>query len=134
MKKTPRTENGFPQPKFKVGDLVRLSKPDLEGNTDGEITRVEKLFKELDPYTGKFKRSGLVTMESTIEAGCLPKRFDGWTLEVDFPQQEFDSFIQKAWTMKSFFYGYACTVKASKTFSTSRFENDLTLLKSAPQQ
>ena len=72
----------FPKPEFKVGDKVILTKPDLYGCTEGEITAIEKIFAEVDA-NGKFVPRGLSTLETTIKCFSVPYTFDGETLTVE---------------------------------------------------
>jgi hypothetical protein len=91
------------EPKFSVGQRVRMVRPNLYGETEGVIVRVERNFKS---------ESGLVTMESTIKSIQLPYRFNGERLEVDHPEQDLGGFIQKAYTHVSVFSGYSYCVEA----------------------
>jgi small-conductance mechanosensitive channel len=98
-------------PKFKIGDKVRTSKSDLYGQTVGIVVNVQRMYKEVNRFSGRMERGGLTTDESTIKSISLPYTFDGETLTVDFPESDFGTFIQKAFTMVSKFYGYSVTVE-----------------------
>jgi hypothetical protein len=101
------------QPKYKVGDKVRMTSKNLYGENEGEITEVEKIFHELD-RNGEFKVGGLTTLESTINSIRLPYTFDGETLTIEMPQSDLGEIIIKARTHISKFKGYAYTVKTPK--------------------
>lgn len=106
-------ECGQPLPKFNVGDGVTLKKQTLYGETVGVVESVERVYKQVEK-DGSFSRSGLATRESDIKHGCLPYRFDGETVEVEYPEHDFGGWIQKAHTMKSRFAGYGYTVRSEK--------------------
>ena len=101
------------QPKYKVGDAVQMKRKTLYGETTGEITRVEKVFQEVDAH-GNFDPDGLATLESTIESIAVPYTFDGETLTVESPQMDCGNIIIKARTRVSKFKGYAYSVKSPK--------------------
>ena len=114
-------------PKFKVGDIVTMSKSTLYNETEGEIYKVEKVFKKLDNFALKngkevFERGGLNTLESDIKNGCLPYTFDGTYLVVDFGEN--NQWIRGKQTSK--FYGYCYSVKTPK-MNTLYSEKTLTL-------
>lgn len=107
-------ELGQKEPKVKIGDKVRMSSPDLYGYTDGEVVEVERMYKKLDKFTGEIDPMGLVTGEETINNIKLPYRFDGETLEVDYPETKFGEWTHQARTEKSVFYGYSVTVETEE--------------------
>lgn len=107
--------NNVPQqkkPLYNVGDKVNTPK-NLYKETEGEITEIERLYKEVDE-NGRFVCDGLVTAEGTIQSIVLPHTFDGQTLVVNHPETDYGSFVRKAFVMTSKFYGYAYTVKSTK--------------------
>ena len=101
------------QPKYEVGQKVKLKKKTLYGETEGEIVRVEKIFQEIDE-SGNFNPDGLSTLESTIDSISIPYTFDGETLTVEFPAIECTNIIIKAKKRVSKFSGYAYTVETPK--------------------
>ncbi len=101
-----------PSPKFKVEDKV-VFPPTLRGETNGIVTRVERIYKEIDNRTGKIDPKGLATFESTINDICIPYTFDGEKLTVEYPEQDLGEFIQKAHKTVSIFAGYVCVVKTA---------------------
>jgi hypothetical protein len=101
------------QPKFKVGDKVRMTSKNLYGETEGKVIEFQKIFHELD-RDGEFKVGGLTTLESNINSIRLPHTFDGETLSVEMPQTDLGEIIIKARTLISKFKGYAYTVKTPK--------------------
>lgn len=106
------------KPKFEVGQEVSMSRPTLYGESKGVITQSTKLFKCVRKVYADGRsypeHNGLVQEERHIDSICLPHRFDGNTLEVDHPQSDYGTFIQKAFTAVYEFYGYAYTVKTEK--------------------
>ena len=86
-------------PKYKVDDIVKTK----FGN--GKIEKVDRLFKVVNEF------DGLVTCESTIDSCKLPYRFDGETLEVDYPECDYGSIIVKAKTTTAKFFCYAYSVR-----------------------
>jgi hypothetical protein len=102
------------KPEFKVNDKVISKKPTLYGETEGKVTEVGKIFMELDSHTGTFKRGGLATEERDIKSIQIPYEFDGETLKVHYPEDDYGQWIEKARTEVSKFYGYAYTVKTPK--------------------
>jgi len=115
--KKPTQQNPAPvkqyPPKFKVYDKV-ICPPTHYGETEGTITRVERVYQKINQFTGKIDPKGLVTTESTIKSICLPYTFDGNTLTVHYPKQDCGTFVMKAHTDISVFNGYACVVKTPK--------------------
>mgnify|MGYP001469295418 CR=1 FL=1 len=99
-------------PKFSIGDRVRHPK-DLYGAKSGKIVELVRCYLEVDD-NGNFKSDGLLTTENTIASTCLPYSFDGMTLTVKFPRTDFGTWIQKAYTHTSKFYGYCYVVKCPK--------------------
>lgn len=89
--------------KVKLGDFVHYPKPDLYGMTGGKIIEIHRAYKRIDKYTGKFESGGLLTSEDMIESICLPYTFDGETLTVTYPVDQFRSH-EVVETSK--FYGY----------------------------
>lgn len=98
-------------PKFKIDDRVQFK--ERLGCTSGVIYEVDRIFKVVDK-DGNFERNGLNTSEKTIHSTQLVYRFDGITLEVDFPEQDFGGWIRKAHTEVSKFYCWAYTVRAEQ--------------------
>ena len=94
------------QPKFKIGDKVTLKTPSLYNERSGVITAVEKVYKDVN--------GTLCHRESDINSISIPYRFDGITLEIDYPETVFSNFTQHAYTKISKFYGYSYTVKTEK--------------------
>lgn len=99
------------KPKFKKGDVV--SHPfNLYNETSGRIIEVERVYKRLDKYTGKFDPQGLVTRESDISSIAIPYTFDGETLTLTYPKGSLHGEREIVETAK--FYGYAYTVESPK--------------------
>lgn len=101
------------QPKFKVGDSVKMRTKTLYGEKEGVITRIEKVFSEVYE-DGTFNSDGLMTLESTIDSISIPYTFDGETLVVEYPETDYGSFIMKARKRVSKFSGYSYCVKTEK--------------------
>lgn len=108
------------EPKFAEGDKVSMHRKTLYGETEGVIVEVTKAFRVVRRiYSGGRaipEHDGLVTLERDIKQGNykLPYRFDGVTLEVDFPESDYGSFVQKAYTSVSEFFEYCYTVKTKE--------------------
>lgn len=104
-------------PKFKIGDKVNCPRT-LYDETRGEIVEITRLFRRIDIRTGEFERNGLDTLENTIRHIQLPYRFDGNTLEIDYPEETIKltnmTIHNKAKTETSKFYGYVYTVQTPK--------------------
>lgn len=98
-------------PKFKMGDRVQHPL-NLYNETTGQIIEVEKVFKRLDNYTGKFDPQGLVIRESDISSIAIPHTFDGETLTLTYPKGSLHRDREIVETAK--FYGYAYTVESPK--------------------
>ena len=107
-------ELGQPEPRFEVGAKVRMAKPDLNGDRVGDVQGVERLYKRVYPGTDVIDPDGLVTMESMIDSIAIPHSFDGATLEVEYPEVDHGSWVQKAHAERSVFYGYGVTVYTGK--------------------
>lgn len=93
------------QPKYNEGETVTMKSPNLYGEKVGVITRVERIYRDLDKYTGKIDPHGLSTAEGTISSISLPYEFDGETLVVKYPDGK---------ERKAIFTGYAYTIKSAK--------------------
>lgn len=108
--------NNQPKPLFSIGDTVKHPKS-LYDETEGKIVEVERIYQQVNK-DGSFDMHGLAHLENTISSICLPYRFDGETLEVDYPESEFKLtngvIKENAYTMKSRFYGWAYTVETAK--------------------
>jgi hypothetical protein len=72
------------KPKYTAGQKVILKKPELYGETKGEIISSERVYQEVYE-DGTFDPDGLSTLESTISMCKLPYEFDGLTLKVHYP-------------------------------------------------
>lgn len=104
-------------PKFEIGDKVSMKSKTLYGENVGVVQEITKVFKAVTRVRNgnSFDEiDGLVHFEKEIGGIRLPYRFDGVTLEIDYPQQDFGGFIQKAFTTISEFNGYAYTIKTDK--------------------
>jgi len=113
--------------KFEIGQKVNMSTKTLYGEVEGvivDITRTYKVVSKVINGNSFFETNGLVHEERHIHSICLPYRFDGNTLEIDYPQKDYGSFVQKAFTTISEFYGYSYTVKTPK-MRTSYSERQL---------
>lgn len=104
-------------PKFKVGDPVRMKKPDLYNCTTGKVVGVEKIFQAFED--GRFDMRGLAILENTIECTSVPYKLDGDTLEIYMPESEFkmsngDVLKRAAKTRVYKFRDYAYTVESDK--------------------
>ena len=101
------------QPKFKIGDNVSMRRKTMYGETEGEITAVDREF--LETYSnGSFNSRGLMQSERHIETIKLPYTFDGETLTIEHPQRDFGTFILKAVTMVYKFKSYSYVVKTPR--------------------
>jgi formate-dependent nitrite reductase cytochrome c552 subunit len=101
------------EPKYSLKQIVIIKSKTFK-NCFGEITEIERLFKEVD-RNNNFNPDGLVTLENTIKDCSLPYTFDGETLVIEFPEQDFGTLIRKAFTHTSKFYGYGYTIKLKKS-------------------
>lgn len=93
------------QPKFEIGQEVIL-RGKLKMNYSDKtavVTSRQRYFKN---------ENGGVTSESMIPNIALPYEFDGETLTVHYPEQDFGTFVQKAYTRTSTFGGWEYRVKA----------------------
>lgn len=91
-----------------------MSKKTLYGETEGVIVAIGNLFKVVHPGTNTFDSDGLVTDESTINSISLPYEFDGETFTVHYPEADYGTWIRKAFTDTSKFYGYSYDVRTKK--------------------
>ena len=117
------------QPRFKVGDNVIMKNPTLYKETEGVITDVEKVFKDLDKYyleQGKevFEEDGLAHRESDIPSIQIPFTFDGTYLVIDYGKSLHGSIGKK--TAK--FSGFCYTIKTAQ-MNTIYAERQLILKK-----
>lgn len=108
----------IPQPAFKVGDEVELCVKTLYGEDRGIIVEVDRTFRDVRKIYENNKvleeYDGLVHEERHIKNCVLPYRFDGVTLEIDYPQADYGTFIQKAFTSVAEFHGYCYVVQSEK--------------------
>lgn len=106
------------EPKFEIGDKVSMSRATLYGEKEGVIIAFDKNYKAVRKIYGDGRVlqefDGLVQEEGHIKNIRLPYRFDGVTLEVDYPETDYGTFIQKAYTSIYEFCGYSYTVKTDK--------------------
>lgn len=115
------------EPKFEIGQKVSLSAPTLYGETQGIIVERTRDYKAVTRISNGHsfpEIDGLVHEERHIKNICLPYRFDGNTLEIDYPEADYGSFVQKAFTTISEFCGYSYTIKTPK-MRTSYYERQL---------
>jgi hypothetical protein len=105
------------KPKYNLEETVTVESTHLKGCI-GVIKEIEKLYKRVDK-NNNFESDGLVTLENTIKDCSLPYTFDGETLIIEFPEQDFGTFIQKAFTHTSKFYGYGYTVNFNKSLNNT---------------
>lgn len=75
-----------------------------------KVEEIHRCFAECDAR-GKFVRGGLHTEERDIKSIELPYRFDGETLQVDFPAATYGDWTQAAHTQTSKFFGYDYSVR-----------------------
>lgn len=104
------------EPKFEIGQKVSLSSPTLYGETQGVIVERTRCYKVVARvYNGYSipETNGLLHDERDIPSICLPYRFDGNTLEIDYPETNWG----KACTMVSEFYGYSYSIKTAQMLS-----------------
>lgn len=107
--------------KFEIGQKVNMSTKTLYGEVEGVIVERTKIYKVVTRISNgrSFpETNGLVHEERRIDSICLPYRFDGNTLEIDYPEKDYGSFIQKAFTTISEFYGYSYTIKTPKMLTS----------------
>lgn len=93
------------KPKYNEGETVTMKSPNLYGEKVGVISRVERIYKEVDRFTGKVDPHGLATMEGTISSMSVPYEFDGETLVIKYPDGR---------ERKSIFSKYGYTIKSAK--------------------
>lgn len=99
--------------KFAPGAAVACSTR-KHGRFPAVVVEVHKAFAETDS-SGAFRKGGLVTDERDIPTICIPHRFDGETLEVDYPEAKYaGGWSRAAHTVVSKFYGYSYTVRDSR--------------------
>lgn len=115
-------------PKFEIGDKVKMRFTDLYGEKEGTVVERSRMLQAIDPYTGQIDPEGLVTDEDHIKSISLPYRYDGYTLEVDFPEADYGGWIQKAYTMKSVVVGWGYAVETSQ-MRTRVAEKDIKKIK-----
>lgn len=101
-------------PKYSYGQMVDTKKPDFYGNTYGEIVEIRKVYKETYGMSDDINPNGLVTFENTIKDCQLPYTFENDVLIVNYPERDYGTWIQKAYSQKSIFFGYAYVVKAGE--------------------
>lgn len=110
------------EPKYKVGQRVTAKTP--KGTFTGKITETDRIFKNIDRFTGGFERNGLCTFESDIDSIQIPYTFDGETLVVSYPEQKFNGGSLDAHTRTAKFYGYSYTVQPEdRNYSSSSLKN-----------
>lgn len=105
------------EPKFKIGDAVRMSSPTLYNETEGVITGIERKLKKLDSHCLErgvevFEDGGLVTLESSINSISLPYDFDGTYLRVTYPKGTLNRDRDVVTVSKVF--GYSYVIKSPK--------------------
>jgi hypothetical protein len=115
-------KNTQKSPKFEIGQTVNCE-PNLYGETTGTIYERERLYREINPYTGRM--NGMVTGEATLKHIELKYDFDGETLTIHYPESDFGSSIQKAYSTVSKFCGWGYTVKSPKGNNTGYLERHL---------
>ena len=96
-------------PKYKVG--LRITAKTPKGTFTGKITEVERVFKDIDPFSGGFERGGLSTRESDIASIQIPYTFDGETLTITYPEEKFDGGSIDSRTRTTKFYDYCYTMQ-----------------------
>lgn len=99
--------------KFKIDDKVTMKKKTLYGETEGTVTEVSRYYQALD-RNGNFDPHGLCKDEAHVKNICLPYRIIEDILEIDHPETDFGSFIQKARTHRYKLNGWYVTVKTPK--------------------
>jgi hypothetical protein len=107
--------------KFEIGQKVTMSSKTLYGEVEGVIierTKIYKVVTRISNGRSFHETNGLVHEERHIHSICLPYRFDGNTLEIDYPQKDYGSFVQKAFTTISEFCGYSYTIKTPKMLTS----------------
>jgi len=99
--------------KFRVGDKV-TGRTRSWGVITGTVTQVERYFMSVDA-SGNWEPKGIAcgTAESDIKSIQLPHRFDGTTLEVDFPEAVYSTFTTHAHTQRSQFHSWTYTVQTT---------------------
>ena len=126
-------ELGQPAPRFGPGDRVKMKSKTLQGETEGVVESAERVYRQVGPdargpgssrrkrFTrrpdGQFDPDGLWTMESTV-GGVLPFRFDGETIEVEYPASKHGEWTRAAHVLKSRFAGYSYTVRTPKMLTS----------------
>lgn len=118
-------------PKFKVGDIVTMP-PNLFNETEGEITEVCKLLREVFSFDeNQFDPDGLDIIESTIKDIKLPYSYDGRVLIITHPAESISltdggKLFRPERIMKYKARTYCCTVKSPR-LSTLISEGNLKL-------
>jgi hypothetical protein len=96
-------------PKYKVGLRVTAKTP--KGTFTGNIVEVERVFKDIDSFSGGFERGGLCTFERDIASIQIPHTFDGETLTVSYPAQKFNGGSLDPRTRTAKFHSYCYTMQ-----------------------
>lgn len=115
------------KPLYKMGDTVSMP-ANLYDETTGKIVKIGRLFKEINPVTGKFIAGGLVTDEDTIKSICIPYTFDGETLTVNYPGIDLGDYVRKPYTRVSKFYQHGYVVKSHKICTAIREKKIISVL------
>lgn len=93
------------KPKFKVGDNVKMLIENLQGETTGKVSEVNRIYKEVYPGTNEIDPDGLTISENTIKTISVPYKFDGDVLEIQSSSGK---------TRKHIFAGYNVVVISEK--------------------
>lgn len=95
---------------YQINDFVEVKSGDMKG-LKGKIVEVDRMFRAIRA-NGEFEVDGFTTLESNIPTISIPYTFDGETLSVDFPETEFENFVENAYTQVSKFFDYAYTIES----------------------
>lgn len=98
--------------KYRIGEHLLVTNGHYKDKIV-KVVEIGKKFKETDEQQN-FVYDGLVTFESDIKFIKLPYTFDGQTLVVEFPEEDFGGFKREAYKRTSAFYGYYYDVRVVK--------------------
>lgn len=120
-------EKAYQHVAFEKGDKVIITSGQYQGII-GEAVDVTRSYLEVESNGFDFAADGLLTLEDTIESIKLDYEFDGYTLKVKHPQQDYGSFIQKAYTRVAKLHGYVYTVRLATKDLPQKWSTDSILV------
>jgi len=99
------------KPKFEVGQKVKAASRRRNRNVIGTIVEVSRCFAEVDG-SGRFVRGGLAWNERDIASISVPHTFDGTTLTITTPEEDYGTWVQKAQVRSYCFKSYDYTIQS----------------------